>query len=176
MQILDDSSIIEGCLKNERWAQKALYEKYKSRMYTLAYRITNNFEDANDILQEGFLEVFRCLKSFRNESKLSSWIHTIIARAALKRIKHKLQFNDSIFEIENTKINWDFDIDIQYLESAIAALPDGYRSVFTLYEIEGFKHKEIAELLSISVNTSKTQLYKAKKALQNKLQNIVSYG
>lgn len=176
MQILDDSRIIEGCLKNERWAQKALYEKYKSRMYTLAYRITNNFEDANDILQEGFLEVFRCLKSFRNESKLSSWIHTIIARAALKRIKHKLQFNDSISEIENTKINWDFDIDIQYLESAIASLPDGYRSVFTLHEIEGFKHKEIAELLSISVNTSKTQLYKAKKALQNKLQKVVSYG
>ncbi len=68
MPILEDDKIIEGCLRNDRWAQKALYDKYKSRMYTLAYRIANNFEDANDILQEGFLEVFKSLKSFRKES------------------------------------------------------------------------------------------------------------
>ncbi len=102
---------------------------------------------------------------------MSSWIHTIIAREALKRIKHKLNFSTSISEHENTTINWDFEIDIQYLEKAIASLPDGYRSIFTLYEIEGFKHREIADLLGISINTSKTQLHKAKRVLRDKIQN-----
>jgi RNA polymerase sigma factor (sigma-70 family) len=165
-----EKQIVDGCLRNERWAQKALYEEYKTRMYTLAYRVTNNFEDANDVLQEGFVEVFKSLRTFRHDSKLSSWIHTIIARAAYRKIKHKVRFNNTHSEDENTIINWDFEIDVQYLEEAIASLPVGYRSIFTLYEIEGFKHKEIAELLEISISTSKSQLHKAKKVLQQKLQ------
>ncbi len=167
-----EEEIIIGCLKNDRISQKALYDKYKTKMYTLSYRITNNFEDANDVLQEGFVQVFDGLKSFNGKSQLGTWIHTIIARTALKKIKNKIHFVN-LSEIEETKpINWSSNIDVQHLEKTIASLPDGYRSIFTLYEIEGFKHREIAEMLSISINTSKTQLHKAKKMLQEKLKAI----
>lgn len=164
-----EDHIVEGCLKNDRIAQKALYDRYKTKMYTLAYRITNNFDDANDVLQEGFLQVFEGLKTFRGTSQLGTWIHTIIARAALKKIKDKIHFADLLEMEEGEPFFWGDVIDIQYLEQAIQSLPEGYRSIFTLHEVEGFKHQEIAEMMNISVNTSKTQLFKAKRLLQEKL-------
>lgn len=169
MPFLNEEEIISGCLKNDRAAQKALYDQYKTKMYTLAYRITNNFEDSNDVLQEGFLYVFGNLKSFRGESRLGTWIHTIIARIALKKIRDRMNFSEIGDSGEDEQVVWDTEIDIQLLEKAIADLPDGYRSIFTLYEIEGFKHHEIAELMGISLSTSKTQLFKAKRMLFGKL-------
>lgn len=169
MPELPEDKILEGCLKNDRVAQKALYDQYKIPMYTLSYRITNNFEDANDVLQEGFLQVFEGLKSFHGKSQLGTWIHTIIARAALKKIKNRIHFIDIDEVSEADEIDWSSIVDVQYLEKAIASLPEGYRSIFILYEIEGFKHKEIAEMMNISINTSKTQLFKAKRILQEKL-------
>ncbi len=169
----NEKTIVQGCLQNNRQAQKDLYEKYKTEMYTLAYRITNNFEDANDALQEGFLQVFENLKSFKGNSKLGTWIHTIIARAAIKKIKNKIHFVEINESITNGIIDWSMITDVRYLEEAIAALPAGYRTVFTLYEVEGFKHKEIAEMLNISVNTSKTQLFKAKRLLMEYLKNTI---
>ncbi len=167
-----EEKILEGCLKNDRVAQKALYDQYKTRMYTLSYRITNNFEDANDVLQDGFLRVFENIKSFKGDAQLGTWIHTIIARTAYQKIKNKIHFIE-LDEVEETDpIDWSSIVDIQYLEKVIAALPDGYRSIFTLYEIEGFKHKEIAEIMDISINTSKSQLFKAKRMLQEKLKEI----
>jgi len=164
-----DKDIIEGCLKSDRVAQKALYDLFKTRMYTLSYRITGNFEDANDVIQEGFVQVFRKLHTFKGESKLGSWIHTIMARTAIDRIKHRIFFED-VEKIDSSKlIDWGASIETDHLEKAIADLPDGYRSIFTLYEIEGFKHREIAELIGISENTSKSQLFKAKKILREKL-------
>ena len=172
MQKLREEEIIIGCLKNDRISQRALYDQYKTKMYTLSYRITNNFEDASDVLQEGFIQVFDGLKSFNGKSQLGTWIHTIIARAALKKIKNKIQFVD-LNEIEDsTPIDWGSNIDVHHLEKAIASLPDGYRSIFTLFEVEGFKHREIAEMLNISINTSKTQLHKSKRMLQEKLKAI----
>lgn len=169
MPINPEEKIIEGCLKDDRMAQKALYDQYKTKMYTLAYRITNNFEDSNDVLQEGFLYVFGNLKSFKGESKLGTWIHTIMARTALKKIRDRIIFEDMSEYGEGETIDWGSEIDIQLLEKAITALPEGYRSIFTLYEVEGFKHREIAEMMDISVSTSKTQLHKAKRMLIEKL-------
>ena len=169
MPDLREEEIISGCLKNDRVAQKALYDQYKTNMYTLSYRITSNFEDANDALQEGFIQVFESLKSFKGTAQLGTWIHTIIARAALKKIKNRIHFNELSEVDDSDPIDWGSIIDVEHLEKAIASLPDGYRSIFTLYEIEGFKHKEIAEMINISVSTSKTQLHKAKRILQEKL-------
>ncbi len=169
-----EKDIIEGCLKNDRVAQKALYDLFKTRMYTLSYRITGNFDDANDVLQEGFLLVFRKLHTFNGEAKLSSWIHTIIARAAIRKIKDRIYFEDIENTDTSTIIDWGAAIDIDYLEKAIANLPEGYRTIFTLYEIEGFKHREIAELIDISESTSKSQLFKAKKMLRETLNKMAS--
>ena len=170
MPHLTENDILQGCLKNDRVAQKALYDSFKTRMYTLAYRITGNFDDANDVIQEGFLQVFRNLRAFQGGSKLSTWIHTIIARAAIRKVKDRIYFEDIDTSAGPALIDWGVSIDIEYLEKAIAALPEGYRTIFTLYEIEGFKHREIAEMVEISENTSKSQLFKAKKMLRQKLE------
>lgn len=164
-----ESEILDGCRNGERIAQRALYDKYKSQMYTLAYRITGNFEDAEDVLQEGFMKVFRSLGSFRSDSKAGTWIHTIMARTALARVKSKMQFTDLEIVPDVADESNYLSVESEYLEKAILTLPDGYRSIFTLYEIEGFKHREIAEMLDISENTSKSQLHKAKRMLQDKL-------
>lgn len=169
-----ETELIEACLKSDRTAQKALYDRYKSKMYTLAYRITGNFDDANDVLQEGFLQIFRKLHTFNGEAKLSSWIHTIIVRSAIRKIKDRIYFKDIESIDTSAFIDWGTSINIDYLEKAIANLPDGYRTIFTLYEIEGFKHREIAELIDISENTSKSQLFKAKKMLRENLEKLVN--
>ena len=164
-----ESEILDGCRNGKRIAQKALYDQYKSQMYSLAYRITGNFEDAEDVLQEGFLKVFRSIESFRGDSKAGTWIHTIMARTALDRVKSKMQFTDLEIVPEVADEGIYLSVESEYLEKAILELPDGYRSIFTLYEIEGFKHREIADMLEISENTSKSQLHKAKRMLQKKL-------
>ncbi|MDD2633713.1 MAG: RNA polymerase sigma factor [Bacteroidales bacterium] len=169
-----ETDIIEACLKSDRVAQKALYDQFKTRMYTLAYRITGNFDDANDVLQDGFLQVFRKLHTFKGDSKLGSWIHTIMARTAIDRIKHRIFFEDVEKIDTSTPIDWGTSIVIDYLEKAIANLPEGYRTIFTLYEIEGFKHREIAELMDISESTSKSQLFKAKKMLRENLEKLIN--
>ncbi len=110
-----------------------------------------------------FLLIFRKLHTFKGEAKLSSWIHTIIVRAAIRKIKDKIYFEDIESANTSTIIDWGASIDTDYLEKAISNLPEGYRTIFTLYEIEGFKHREIAELIDISESTSKSQLFKAKK-------------
>src|SRR5690606_7141296 len=116
-----------------------------------------------------FLKVFRSIDNFRGESKAGTWIHTIMARSALARVKNKMQFTDLEILPEVADESNYLSVDSEYLEKAILALPDGYRSIFTLYEIEGFKHREIADMLEISENTSKSQLHKAKRMLQDKL-------
>lgn len=167
-----EEEIIRGCLENDRASQKALYDRFKARMYTLAWRITGNFEDAGDVIQEGFLQVFRHLRDFRGGSKLGTWIHTIIAREAIRKVKDRIYFED-LEEVETeTLLDWGGPIDTEYLEKAIAELPEGYRAIFTLYEIEGFRHREIAGLLDISENTSKSQLFKAKRLLKEKLNTV----
>lgn len=150
-------------------AQRALYDKYKVQMYTLAFRITNNVQDAEDALQDGFMQVFKSIGSFKGNAQLGTWIHTIMARVALSKVKAQLNFTDSEAAVNEGKVVFDAPIDVQYLEQAILDLPEGYRAVFTLYEIEGFKHQEIGEMLDISVSTSKSQLHKAKRMLREKL-------
>lgn len=165
---IQEKLLISRCLQNDRTAQKELYDLYKDQMYTLCYRICGNQADASDALQDGFLQVFRNLASFKGTSKLPTWIHTIIARKAIKQVKGQVYF-DELTDANETIIDWGTNLDADYLEQAIADLPTGYRSIFTLYEIEGFKHREIAEFLNISESTSKSQLFKGKKMLQENL-------
>jgi len=170
MPDLTETNIVKGCLQNDRGAQKALYDQYKTRMYTLAYRITNNFDDANDVLQEGFLQVFNKLHTYKGLAQLGTWIHAIIARTAIRKIKDRIYFEDIDAIDTSAIIDWGATIDTEYLEKAISSLPDGYRSIFTLYEIEGFKHQEIAEMIGVTESTSKSQLFKAKRLLKEKLE------
>ncbi len=169
--IRTESELINACLAQDRKAQRTLYERYKRAMFTTAYRITGNFQTAEDVLQEAFVRVFKGLPKFRKESTLGAWIKTIVVRTALSHIKKKQlpleEWQDH--HQDQTPIDWGDYLEAEYLEKAIKDLPDGYRSVFTLIEIEGYSHKETAELLGISVGTSKSQLFHAKKMLRKKL-------
>jgi len=170
---MTEADLIRMCLKQDRLAQKELYNRYKNAMYTTAYRMTGDFESANDVLQEAFVKVFRGLSSFRQESTLGAWIKTIVVRTALSKIKTQTNFED-LDQVDHTKwLDWGNSLDTEYLERAIQDLPDGYRSVFVLIEIEGFSHQEVADFLNISIGTSKSQLFYAKKRLRA---SLTEYG
>ena len=164
--------IITGCKQGDRVMQKALYDKYKDAMYTICKRILNDEDLACDALQEGFVEVFRGIHSFKGTSTLGAWIKTILIRKALllgKRFKMMEEMNevhhDSIIQWDDTMMGRDVDL-------AIQQLPTGYRNVFVLIEVEGYTHRETAELLGISEGTSKSQLFHSKKMLQQSLLSL----
>lgn len=171
---MTESELIDGCLANDRLAQRELYERYCKAMYTAAYRITNDFDSANDVLQDAFIKIFRALPRFRRESTLGAWIKTIVVRTALSHIKRNMKLEPLDQHAREEAIDWGHRLDAEYLERAIQALPAGYRAVFVLIEIEGYPHKEVAEMLGISVGTSKSQLYHAKKRLRESLKHYNS--
>ncbi|HKK79177.1 MAG TPA: RNA polymerase sigma factor [Phaeodactylibacter sp.] len=171
--VMTETELIEGCLAGDRSAQRTLYERYCRAMYTAAYRITNDFETANDVLQDAFIKVFRALPRFRREATLGSWIKTIVVRTALSHIKREKTFEPLDNHVVDQAIDWGHQLDVEYLEKAIQALPDGYRAVFVLIEIEGYAHKEVADMLGITTGTSKSQLYHAKKRLREMLNEYV---
>lgn len=163
---MTDFDLINACLGNDRSAQRILYDRYKRAMYTLAYRFTSDFDDANDVLQDTFLDVFCKLETFKGESTIGAWIRVILVRKAYKRL-NKPKLWELPAEIpENGDVIWSNSMDGEYLEKAILSLPEGFRMVFTLIEIEGYSHKEVANILGISEGTSKSQLFYAKKRLR----------
>lgn len=150
-----------------------LYLKYCNAMYSTAFRILGNREDANDALQEAFIQVFRDMAKFRNESSVGTWIRTIVVRSALKKIRNGFTTvtldpaeHDVILQIPP-------QLPAEYLEKIILSLPAGYRAVFLLIEVEGYTHKEVATMLGISQGTSKSQLFYAKKQLQKLLKDVL---
>lgn len=170
---MTEKQLIEGCIANNRIAQRELYERYKNAMYTLAYRITNDTELANDVLQEGFVQVFRAMEQFRGDSTIGAWIKTIIVRTAYRKVKQRITFDDIDNLPADSLVQWGNSLDSEYLEKAIQSLPEGYRTVFILIEVEGYAHKEVAEILKISEGTSKSQLFYAKKRLREMLAEYV---
>lgn len=164
-----EKDLIDACLSQDRQAQFELFERYKVAMFNLVFRISNDYDQANDLLQEGFIEVFRHLKSFRRDSALGAWIKTIMIRKALKGIKAQIVFEELNEEIISNELMLDQWIDAELLDQAIRSLPESSRAVFVLFEIEGYSHEEISKLLNVTIGTSKSQLHYAKKLLQSKL-------
>lgn len=172
---MDEATLIEGCINNDRHAQKALYEKYCNAMFTVSYRILNNRELANDSLQEAFIKIFKNISQFEGRSSLGAWIKQIVVRSCLLSIKKEEKYVLSKNDIEKTReeIFFPDTYTSKHIEKVILSLPQGYRTVFLLVEVEGYTHKEAAELMGISVGTSKSQLYHAKKELRNKLKEFM---
>jgi RNA polymerase sigma factor (sigma-70 family) len=165
MPIYTQDELLQGCLANDRKMQREVYDKYKDAMYTICFRILNNQELALEALQDGFVQVFKSMQSFRAESTIGAWIKTIVARAAYKQIdKNKIKYLEDVTAL--SPIEWPSSISPIDLENAIKKLPYGAKMVFLLAEVEGYSHKEIADMMEISVGTSKSQLYAAKQKLQ----------
>jgi len=167
--------IIDGCRSNRRDAQKALYDNYCDAMFSTSFRILNNRDEAHDVLQDSFIEIFKHINDFRGESTIGAWIKTIVIRKALKKLR-SLKFNEN-YEENGSEIPLDFldDLSGQYLEQLILSLPNGYRTVFLLVEVEGFNHDEAAKMLGISTGTTKSQLSRAKKTLRKQIEKINAF-
>lgn len=142
-------------------------------MFTIAYRIVKDADLADDVLQEAFIQVFRDIKKFRGDSALGAWIKTIVVRNAIRKLKKEEKLEPLEYHHTNGEvISWPEEMNGEDLENAILSLPAGYRTVFLLVEVEGYKHREIADMLEISEGTSKSQLYYAKKQLQKILKDF----
>jgi RNA polymerase sigma factor (sigma-70 family) len=168
-----EKKLVDRCLNNDRLAQKELYDKYRCAMYSTAVRLlNNNFDDASDVLQEAFIEIFRDLASFKYISTLGAWIKTIVVRKALLKLRSNKSFEPITPEALNQTIEWRDCFTAEYLGKAIQGLPEGTRTIFLLVAVEGLKHKEVAEMLNISEGTSKSQLNYAKVLLKQKLMDF----
>lgn len=177
----EENKIIRKCLRNKAQAQRELYELHKVKWFMICLRYAHNKMEAEDMLQEGLISVFKELKQFDpNRATFSAWSNKVMVNAALQHLRkwEKLNFTEGVEAYENQlSTNEDiFDtIGAKELTALVQKLPEGYRVVFNLYVIEGYKHKEIAEMFSISENTSKSQLLKAKKMLRNQLEKVLQY-
>ncbi|UYZ62062.1 RNA polymerase sigma factor [Hymenobacter weizhouensis] len=172
---LEEQHLLTGCLAQDRHAQYQLYQRYKSAMFSAALRILNDRDLAQDALQEAFVEVFQHLADFRQQSTLGAWIKTIVVRRALRTLRREQRMD--VYDQERHPeplVAWHDNLTGEALEKAIGELAAGYRAVFCLVEVEGYAHREVAELLGITEGTSKSQLYHAKRLLQRKLQHLYS--
>jgi RNA polymerase sigma factor (sigma-70 family) len=173
-----EKEIIDGCIKNDRKMQKALYEKYASKLYAICMRYANDRAEADDILQEGFIKVFTKIEQFSQEHSFEGWLKRIMINTSIthynQNLKHYYQKDiDEVNESEIEQFNvYEAEFSKEELLGIIHELADGYRVVFNLYAIEGYKHKEISEILGIDVATSKSQFHRAKKIIQEKLDEL----
>lgn len=169
-----EAKILKACRQGKAGAQKKLYEAYAANMLGVCLRYVKNMAEAEDVLQEGFIKVFKNIEKYDGKGSLSGWIYRIMVNTALNflRSRNKIQFiehnGDIPTEDDDTYVDNEVYTQQQILD-AIQDLPEGYRTVFNLYVIDGYKHREISEKLGISINTSKTQLSKARRMLRDKL-------
>lgn len=161
--------LVEQSKSGDRNSQYQLYELYVDAMYNISMRMLGIKEDAEDIVQESFIEAFKNLKSFRYESTFGSWLKRIVINKSINHLKLKKipltpldQHEYHITEEVNDQVT---TIDIKKIKTGIKILPDGYRQIINLYLLEGYDHIEIAEILGIAVSTSKSQYHRAKKKL-----------
>lgn len=172
----NEKELIKGCLENDAVCQKKLYDQFAGTMYAICLRYASHQEEAKDFLQEGFLKIFRSLSSFSFKGSFEGWMKRIFVNTALEEIRKKgrliLQEEPDHSDLITSESTVTQNLTLQHLLRVIQTLPDGYRTVFNLYVIDGFQHNEIAAMLGISESTSKTQLRKARLALQEKLQDL----
>ncbi len=162
-------------MQGDRAAQFELYKLYARSMYNVALRILNYEEEAEDVLQESFLDAFTRIVDFRQETTFGLWLKQIVINKSINYLrKRKMEFvgTDEIGELpdEEDADVYDTKLQAEAVRKAIAQLPDGYRVVLSLYLLEGYDHEEISHILKISENTSRTQYMRAKKKLKNILE------
>lgn len=170
-QNITESDLIQGSIDGNRRMQELLYKTYSPKMYGVCLRYSGNADDAQDILQEGFVKVFRNLSRFRKEGSFEGWIRRIFVNTAIEHYRRKVNMYPVTETQENTVEDKDWSaldrLAMKDLLEMIQELSPGYRTVFNLYVVEGYTHKDIADMLGISEGTSKSQLARAKAILQN---------
>ena len=174
-----DQTLVARCRKGEVPAFEELYKRHSSRLYSVAYRMTGSAADAEDLLQDIFLQIHRRLDSYRGEAALGTWLHRLAVNACLDFLRSKQgrrqKATDSLDEVDSVEpvahASWrpDSALNRMDLERAVAQLPPSYRQAFLLHDVEGFEHHEISESLGIAVGTSKSLVHKARMRLRTLL-------
>ena len=176
---MDELQLIEGCRKGDRRAQKALYETFSRKMMSVCLRYVSDWETARDLLQEGFVKVFTHIDSYTGNGSFEGWIRKIFVNSALEYLRHADVLRESTdldqtAEVAQTDSSPLSDISAAELMQLVQSLPAGFRTIFNLFAIEGYSHKEISERLQITESTSRSQYARAKQLLQRKVNAL--YG
>ncbi|GAA5027142.1 DNA-directed RNA polymerase sigma-70 factor [Marivirga lumbricoides] len=173
------AELIKGCQKGDRKSQYQLYQQFASGMMVVAMRYSKSTQEAEDILQEGFIKVFQYIKNFREESSLGYWIKRIIINTALNHQRNKLYLYPMV-DVDDMKDGLGSvsveNMAVEELMELVQSLPTGCQVIFNLYAVEGYQHKEIAKMLSISEGTSKSQYSRARKLLIDYLEKQSKWG
>ncbi len=172
-----DLQLIESCIKGDRESQKALYDRLAPRMFPLCMRYVGDRALAEDLLQEGFITLFTRLKSFKGEGSFEGWARKIFVTTALMELRKKdaLKMSDELETARGMKADMPSqgqNLGYKELMKLVMELPVGFRTVFNLYAVEGYSHKEIGQMLGISEVTSRSQFSRARAILQNKIKEI----
>ena len=173
----EETKIIKLAVENNRQAQQQIYGKYSSKMLSVCRQYIKDIQLAEDVMITAFMKVFTNLKNFEHKGSFEGWIRRIMINECISfiRVQKKVKYIEDETYFEETHNNTDSQFNVEDIQFLIDSLPDGYRMVFNLYAIEGFKHQEIAKMLGINEGTSKSQLSHARKMLQeqiNKLKNF----
>lgn len=179
-QTYNDEQIIAGCIEGDRKFQELLYKRFANKMYPICLRYAGETNLAQDILQEGFIKIFRFIGQFKHNGSFEGWIRRIFVNVSLEALRKR----STMYVVQETELNHVEQHGSNGLDTLqeedilelVASLSDGYRTVFNLYVIEGFSHKEIAEMLNINEGTSKSQLARAKMILQKKIETKMTFN
>jgi RNA polymerase sigma factor (sigma-70 family) len=172
---MDDITLVNECVKGNARAQRMLFDKFAGKMMTVCLRYAKNTEQAEDVLQDGFVKVFMKLSDFKKEGSLEGWIRRIMVNTALDQIRKEVKFKGNLdiedvgYKIENNAFITE-QLMADDLMKLVRAMPDGYRIVFNMFAIEGYSHAEIAETLGVTENTSKSQYSRARAYLRERLE------
>jgi len=169
----EEQDLIQACIKRERWAQQKLYEEHYGKMMGVCLRYATNEEDALDILHEGFIKVFKHIAKYQPGTSLSAWIRRIMVNTCIdyyrKAIRRRTEDIEKAYDISSNDADAVSQCTEQEILDAVQQLSPAYRAVFNLYVIEGYSHKEIADMLDITESTSRSNLVKARTKLQTML-------
>tara|TARA_R110002050_G_scaffold101902_2_gene210295 strand:+ start:989 stop:1552 length:564 start_codon:yes stop_codon:yes gene_type:complete len=177
----NERQLIKRVISGNRDAQERLYKKHAPKMLGVCRQYIKDVHFAEDVMVQGFLKMFTKLETFKFEGSFEGWLRRIMIRESISYLRKQqfVVYDDEVYEKnQSEEISQSTDLDTEHIQQLIDALPQGYKMVFVLYTVEGYKHQEIAEMLSISESTSKTQLLKARRLLQDQLrqQNSIGYG
>ncbi|HEY2721015.1 MAG TPA: sigma-70 family RNA polymerase sigma factor [Chitinophagaceae bacterium] len=169
---MTEEAILKGCLQNDPIAQKELYNRYSPKMLSVCYRFAHNREDAEDMLQEGFIKIFSQMHTFGNRGAFEGWIRRIVVHTCINILKKNKKFNESVDIIHATAVQVREEsvpsiVQAKQIVECIRMLPVGYRTVLNLYAIEGYSHREIGLMLDIEESTSRSQYTRAKAMLED---------
>ncbi|WP_291911178.1 RNA polymerase sigma factor [Chitinophaga sp. CB10] len=173
-------NVVDRCKKGDVRAFREIYDAYSAAMYNICLRMTNQVSDAEDVLQEAFIQVYRSIGKLEKDASLTAWIKRIVVNHCLNYLRRKKVYFEEVGEVEVSEEQGldeaQFSYTVAAVKSAITALPTGYRTVLNLYLFENYSHKEIADMLGISESTAKTQYMRAKEKVRQIVnqQNIMN--